>query len=219
MLSLLSDEYRGKIQGLRIGAASCDITDAKTDALTATQVTSTQVTTGLISPPVVGGDINLSAGAINRRNTYFSYQYAGVSRFISTFMTDIGSSLAWNPTTETKTINQTNFTLPWVESSLGYTEPILFSEPSIYTVTISIQATNSAYPVTFTLVGVDPSNNQYSTKIASNTLPVGFHTMSFTGTWRRFGTASVLSFAMFSPTGGQTDLTGMAIDITANRIN
>ena len=33
MLSLLSDEYRGKIQGLRIGAASCDITDAKVGTL------------------------------------------------------------------------------------------------------------------------------------------------------------------------------------------
>ena len=213
MLSLLSDEYRGKTQGLRIGAAIVDSTDIK-----ANEVKASIVTTDAIYPETTYGEINLWAGALNRQNTYFHYEYGTLTFQVLATNNNVGTSLSLDPTVQPKSFNQTNFLQPWTEGPYGFTESFAFTEPSLYNVSLAIKGTNSAQPVTMTLVSTDPSNGQHNTKLVDTVLGVGNTVASCSGTWKTYLNTTVLGVTFFSATGATT-VSNAVITITVHRIN
>ena len=213
MLSLLSDEYRGKTQGLRIGAAMVDSTDIK-----ASEVKASVIVTDAIYPETTYGEINLWAGALNRQNTYFHYEYGTFTFQVLATNINVGTSLSFDPTSQPKTFNQTNFLQPWAESQYGFTESFAFTEPSLYNVNLAIKGSNTTHPVTMTLVSTDPTNGQHSTKLVDTVLEVGNTVASCSGTWKPYANTTVLGITFFSATGATT-VSNFKIDITVHRIN
>lgn len=87
MLSLLSDTYRGKTQGLRIGGAACDIKDAAFDVITpstdGTGVLQIRSATGTMSPFVTfdssQGEAEFNVGTRFDNGLYTGVIYPRVS--------------------------------------------------------------------------------------------------------------------------------------------
>ena len=250
MLSLLSDEYRGKTQGLRIGALSSDIKEMKSEIIepptngtnTLTIRDQTQrdfivlngaqdevdfkfgakftqgLYAGTIYPLVGGGEINSLATYINERNTYEFLKHTGLQNFTvpsTTFAAAPPFPASFAPPSET----HSNFTLPFNSSTVGWSQAISFSTPSVYQVTASFVADNSNHPVIVALCTVDPGSGNKIDLVTRAEIDNGTAKFaSFSGVLNLTGTHSVIGLVFYSP-GGNTTLNNFDFNITFRRLN